>query len=224
METPPVSDQTRMLFQRVYAWMFLGLLISGATAYVVSGNSSFYELILYNGIIFYGLIIFELVLVLLLVWLFNRISTTLALVMFLLYSFVTGLTLSAIFLVYTLGSIGLVFFISAGMFGVISLYGYITKADLTKMGQILFMGLLGIVIASIVNLFLANSVMDFVISILAVIIFTGLTAYDTQKIKRMAGVGNIDVKKQAIRGALSLYLDFINLFLHLLRLLGKRRR
>ena len=224
METPQVSEQTRMLFQRVYAWMFLGLLISGATAYVVSGNSSLYEPLLYNDVIFYGLIIFELVLVLLLVWLFNRISTTLALIMFLLYSFVTGLTLSAIFLVYTLGSIGLVFFISAGMFGAISLYGYITKADLTKMGQILLMGLLGIVIASIVNLFLANSVMDFVISILAVIIFTGLTAYDTQKIKRMAAMSNIDVKKQAIRGALSLYLDFINIFLNLLRLLGKKRR
>lgn len=145
---------------------------------------------------------------------------------FLLYSFTSGLTLSVIFLAYTAESINTTFFITAGMFGVISLYGYATKADLSRTGQIAFMGLIGLIIASIVNMFMNNPQVDYIISIVGVLIFTALTAYDTQKIKQFAlGVeqGSEQESKAAIIGALTLYLDFINLFLYLLRFFGKRK-
>ena len=220
------AEEMRRFFQKVYAWMFLGLLISGATAFVVSSVPALYNLILFNKVIFFSLIIAELALVFSLVWMIKRIHAHLALFMFLFYCFMTGLTLSAIFLVYTTSSIGLVFFITAGMFGAMSVYGYYTKKDLTGIGQVLIMGLIGLVIASIVNIFLRNTLFDFVLSIIGVIIFTGLTAYDTQKIRKQNIIGNEGTPedlKESVMGALVLYLDFINLFLSLLKLLGKRK-
>ncbi|MDP3698719.1 MAG: Bax inhibitor-1/YccA family protein [Nanoarchaeota archaeon] len=221
-----IIEETRRFFQKVYAWMFLGLALSGLTAFVVASTPMLYTLILSNKIIFFGLLIAELILVFSLIGFLKRISANLAIFMFFLYCFMTGLTLSIIFLVYTIGSIGLVFFITAGMFGAMSTYGYFTKADLTKIGQVLIMALFGLIIASVVNLFMRNSTADFIISIIGVIIFTGLTAYDTQKIRKTNIIGNEGTPedtKESIMGALHLYLDFINLFLKLLRLLGKKK-
>ena len=206
--------------------MFLGLIISGITAYWVASDPSLYKVILLNEGIFYSLLIGELALVFGLVWLMKRISANIAIFMFLLYCFMTGLTLSVIFLVFTIESIGLAFFITACMFGIMSIYGYFTKTDLTQIGQVLIMGLFGIIIAGLVNLFLRNTLIDYIVSFIGVIIFTGLTAYDTQKIKKINIIGNEGTPedtKESIMGALELYLDFVNLFLSLLRLLGKRR-
>lgn len=221
-----VIEETRRFFQKVYGWMFLGLIISGITAYWVASDPSLYKFILLNEGIFYSLLIGELALVFGLVWLMKRISANIAIFMFLLYCFMTGLTLSVIFLVFTIESIGLAFFITACMFGVMSIYGYFTKTDLTQIGQVLIMGLFGIIIAGLVNLFLRNTLIDYIVSFIGVIIFTGLTAYDTQKIKKINIIGNEGTPedtKESIMGALELYLDFVNLFLSLLRLLGKRR-
>jgi len=176
-----VIEETRRFFQKVYGWMFLGLIISGITAYWVASDPSLYKVILLNEGIFYSLLIGELALVFGLVWLMKRISANIAIFMFLLYCFMTGLTLSVIFLVFTIESIGLAFFITACMFGVMSIYGYFTKTDLTQIGQVLIMGLFGIIIAGLVNLFLRNTLIDYIVSFIGVIIFTGLTAYDTQK-------------------------------------------
>ena len=221
-----VIEETRRFFQKVYGWMFLGLIISGITAYWVASDPSLYKFILLNEGIFYSLLIGELALVFGLVWLMKRISANIAIFMFLLYCFMTGLTLSVIFLVFTIESIGLAFFITACMFGVMSIYGYFTKTDLTQIGQVLIMGLFGIIIAGLVNLFLRNTLIDYIVSFIGVIVFTGLTAYDTQKIKKINIIGNEGTPedtKESIIGALELYLDFVNLFLSLLRLLGKRR-
>jgi FtsH-binding integral membrane protein len=147
-------------------------------------------------------------------------------VAFIIYSIVSGLTLSVIFLVYTIASIIATFFITAGVFGAMSAYGYFTKRDLTTMGNLLIMALLGLIIASVVNLFYFNSLLDWVITYAGVVIFVGLTAYDTQKIKNGNIIGNAGTdedKKEAIMGALTLYLDFINLFLKLLRIFGKKK-
>jgi uncharacterized protein len=220
------SDETKRFFQKVYGWMFLGLAISGLTAYFTAANPPLYMFILSNSLVFYGLLITELVLVIGLAARIEKMSASLATACFLFYCFITGLTLSVIFLVYVMESIGTVFFITAGMFGAMSVYGYSTNRDLTQVGQILIMGLFGIIIASIVNLFYRNNFLDFVVSIIGVIIFTGLTAYDTQKIKARNIIGNEGTQedaKESIMGALELYLDFINLFLKLLRLFGKRK-
>jgi len=222
-----IIDETSRFFQKVYGWMFFGLLISGITAYWIASDPTLYKSILFNKTIFYSLLFGELALVFGLVWLMKKISSQLAILMFLIYCFMTGLTLSVIFLVYTIESIGQVFFISAGMFGVMSVYGYFTKTDLTKIGQVLIMGLFGIVIAGLTNLFMKNSQLDYILSFIGVIVFTGLTAYDTQKIRKSNIIGNEGTSedtKESIVGALTLYLDFINLFLKLLRLFGKRRR
>lgn len=216
-------EETKTFFQKVYAWMFLGLIISGITAYIVGFNPSLYETILFNKPIFYTLLIGQLAMVLALVTHIRKISTSLATFLFFLYCFTTGLTLSVIFLIFTIKSIGMVFFITAGMFGIMSVYGYITKNDLTEIGQVLIMGLFGIILASLVNLFYNNHVVDYIVSIIGVIVFTGLTVYDTQKIRKTNIIGNEGTPedlKESIMGALTLYLDFINLFLELLWLLG----
>lgn len=220
------KEETNRFFQKVYAWMFFGLIISGITAYWIASDIALQKLILFSNL-FYGILIGELVLVFGLVWLIKKIPAKIAIIMFLVYCFMTGLTLSVIFLVYTIESIGLTFFIAATMFGIMSAYGYFTKRDLTQIGQVLIMGLIGLVIASIANLFLGNSMLDYILSFIGVIIFTGLTAYDTQKIRNANIIGNEGTPedtKESIMGALTLYLDFINLFLKLLRLMGKRRR
>lgn len=214
------------VFSKIFGWMFGGLLITGATAFYTATTPWLLEKIFTNNIYWIGLLIAELVLVIVLTARVNKMSKGAAITSFLLYSVVNGLTLSTIFLAYTFESIASVFFISAGMFGIMALYGYTTKKDLSKIGSILLMGLVGIILASLVNLFILNNTFSFIIAILAIVIFVGLTAYDVQRIKSMAyQVGNDSefTTKFAIIGALTLYLDFINLFLELLRIFGKSR-
>ncbi len=210
------------LVRQVYAWMGAGLAITAFLALVTVSSPSILQAITGNRILFYGMMIGELALVFTLSAAINRLSATAATLIFLAYSALNGLTLSVIFVIYTADSIASTFAVTAAMFGAMSLYGYTTKKDLTSWGSFLFMGLIGIVIASLVNIFLRSSSVSWVVSGIGVIVFTGLTAYDTWKIKEMAAAGE-DGRKPAILGALTLYLDFINLFLMLLRFMGGRR-
>lgn len=211
---------------KVYGWMAGALMVTGFVALLVVSNEALLEMIFGNMMVFYGLIILELVLVgYLAIWVRNMAASTATLV-FILYAAVNGLTLSFIFLIYTTGSIASTFFISAGTFGVMSIYGYVTKSDLSKWGNILFMGLMGIIIASIANLFMQSETLYWITTYVGVLVFVGLTAYDTQKIKNSAAIGTGDQEeesKAAVMGALTLYLDFINLFLKLLRIFGRRK-
>jgi hypothetical protein len=184
------------------------------------------EFIFSSRYIFMGLIIAELVCVGALVGAINRFSSQTATAVFIGYAVLNGLTLSSVFLAYTSASIVSTFFITASTFGIMSTYGYFTKRDLTSMGNLLLMGLIGLVIASLVNMFLHNEIIYWVTTFIGIIVFVGLIAYDTQKIKAMYQTGAIEgdnVRKGAILGALSLYLDFINLFLMLLRLFGRKK-
>lgn len=210
------------LMRQVYAWMGLGLAITAILAMVTVSTPALYKAIVGNRLVFYGLMIGELALVFILSAAINRLSAAVATLLFLGYSALNGLTLSVIFLVYTADSIASTFAVSAAMFGAMSLYGYVTKKDLTSWGSFLFMGLIGVVIASLVNIFLQSPAVSWVVSGIGVIVFTGLTAYDTWKIKELAAAGE-EGRKPAILGALTLYLDFINLFLMLLRFMGGRR-
>ena len=221
-----MSQAFPVLMRKVYVWMALALAITGMTAYYVATSPTILGTILSNNILFYGLIIAELALVIGLSAAINRLSLFTATLMFILYSVVNGATMSFIFLLYEMTSIATVFFITAGTFGAMAVVGYTTKKDLTSMGKILFMGLIGLVIASLVNIFLKSDGMTLVLSYVGVIIFVGLTAWDSQKIKYMlmqAPDVNEGTQKLALLGALTLYLDFINLFLYLLRIFGKRR-
>lgn len=219
------AEQTRFLL-RVYNWMGGGLLATGIVAYFASNSPAISGLIFSNPIIFFGLIIAELAMVGALAgWVMKMRAKTAAMVFFG-YALLNGLTLSFIFLTYTQSSITTAFVVTAGTFGAMSLYGATTKKDLTGMGSFLTMGLIGIIIASVVNIFLKSPMIYWVTSYLGILIFVGLTAYDTQKILRMNILGNEGTEedtKEAIRGALTLYLDFINLFLMLLRVMGDRR-
>ena len=210
--------------QRVYFWMFVGLLITAATAFYVSTQPSIYEPLIQSDL-FIVLLLAQLVTVGVLVAFIRRIPDALAEVTFVLYTFITGLTFSVIFLVFTISSIGLVFFITAGMFGFMSVYGYFTKTDLTSLGHILTMLLFGLVLSLLMNLFLQNQILDIVLSLLGVLVFSGLAAHDTQKIKEIYESDDPaeDLLKKEIIGALDLYLDFVNLFLSLIRLMGRRR-
>jgi FtsH-binding integral membrane protein len=197
-------------------------------AFYVSNSESLIRLIFGNQLIFFGLIIAELVLVFSLAGRAHKMQASTATGMFVLYAALNGATLSAIFLIYTKSSITSTFFICAATFVACSIYGMTTKRDLTSLGGFMTMGLIGIIIASVVNLFIRSSGMNMIISYIGVIVFVGLTAYDTQKLKTMAlsqpdGLEAGVVRKGAILGALSLYLDFINLFLMLLRILGSSR-
>lgn len=215
------------LFRNVYMWMAFALVITGITALIVADSPNLVESIVMNRIVFYGLIIAEFALVWYISARIHKISFTTATMLFILYSLINGLTLSVIFLVYTTSSIASTFFVTAGTFGVMCLYGYFTKRDLTSLGNLCFMALIGLIIASVVNIFWSNSTMYWIITYAGVLIFVGLTAYDTQKIKRLLLSEGTEVnettQKIALMGALSLYLDFINLFLYLLRLLGDRK-
>jgi FtsH-binding integral membrane protein len=175
-----------------------------------------------NRLVFYGLVIGELGLVFAISGAIDKLSAQAASFLFILYAALNGVTMAVIFMVYTAESIGSTFVITAATFGAMSAYGYLTRRDLTSWGSFLFMGLIGVVIASVVNIFTQSSAASWIISAIGVIVFTGLTAYDTWKIKAMAAAG-AEGRKPAILGALTLYLDFINLFLMLLRLLGNRR-
>ena len=221
-----VQTDVKSFLLRVYNWMAMGLAITGLTAFAVSSSESMIELFLMNRMMFYGLLIVQVLLVFGISGAINKIPSIVAVGAFFLYAFLNGLTLSVLFLVYTHASVYSTFLICAMMFASVSVLGYITKMDLSKMGSFLFMALIGLIIASVVNMFLANSTLYWIISYAGVLIFVGLTAYDTQKIKQMAynmEAGSETGKKGAIIGALTLYLDFINMFLFLLRILGNRR-
>lgn len=214
-----------VLMRKVYLWMALAMVITGLTSYYVA-SSSLIELIYANQFLFWGLLIGEFALVIGLSAAIDKLSLPIATLMFVLYSVVNGATLSFIFLLYTATSIVSVFFITAVTFSVMAVYGYFTKKDLTSLGRLLFMGLVGIIIASLVNIFVQSSGMSLIVSYIGVLVFVGLIAYDSQKIKTMlmqAPDASESMQKLALLGALSLYLDFINLFLHLLRILGSRR-
>jgi FtsH-binding integral membrane protein len=214
--------------QSVYQWMAVGLALTGFVAYTVASSQTLLELIFGNKLIFFGLIIGELALVLTLSARINKMEASTATIMFLAYSALNGATLSSIFIVYAMSSIASTFFICSATFVACSVYGMTTKRDLTSFGSFFMMGLFGIIIASVVNLFIRSSAMQMIISYIGVIVFVGLTAYDTQKIKVMALTQPSDleagvIRKGAIIGALELYLDFINLFLMLLRIFGSSR-
>ena len=217
-------DVQNTLLRKSYVWMAAALLITGLTSYYVATSPAVLSLIFGNRLVLYGMIIGELALVFGLSASIQRISVVTATLMFVLYSVLNGALLSSIFLVFTLGSIATTFFVTAGTFAVMALYGSITKTDLSRMGNILLMALIGLIIALVVNIFVKSTMFEMVISAIGVIIFTGLTAYDAQKIKALTyGVEEDDeTQKLAVLGALTLYLDFVNLFLYLLRFLGRR--
>lgn len=220
-----VSEAFPVLMRKVYVWMTLALAITGFTAFGVATSPGILQAIYSNQILFWGLVIAEFALVFGVTAAINKLSLTTATLMFILYSVINGALLSYIFLAYTASSVAIVFFITAGTFGVMALIGYTTKADLSSMGKILFMALIGLVIATVVNLFVKSDGLTMILSYVGVLIFVGLTAYDTQKIKNMllqAPDASEAAQKMALLGALTLYLDFINLFIYLLRILGKR--
>jgi FtsH-binding integral membrane protein len=223
----PAQVRVNEFIRSVYNWMAIGLGLTGFVAFYVSNSETLLKLIFGNQLIFFGLIIGELVLVFTISARVHKMQASTATSLFVLYAALNGATLSAIFLIYTRASITSTFFICAATFIASSIYGMVTKRDLTSMGQFMFMGLIGIVIASVVNLFVRSSGISLIVSYIGVIVFVGLTAYDTQKLRAMAlsqpeGLDSSIVRKGAILGALALYLDFINLFLMLLRILGNR--
>ena len=214
------------LMRKVYVWMTLALVITGLTAYGIANSPGLFYAIVSNHFLFWGLVIGEFALVLAINSAIHRLSITTATLLFILYSVVNGATLSVIFMVYALTSIANVFFITAGTFAVMAFIGYTTKKDLTSLGRMLFMGLIGIIIATVVNIFLGSSMLNMIVSYVGILVFIGLTAYDSQKIKRLlytADSTDESAQKIALLGSLTLYLDFINLFLMLLRIFGGNR-
>lgn len=228
VSTPRAEVVVNDYVRSVYNWMGIGLSLTGFIAYYVSTNEAMSRMIFGNPMLFFGLLIGQLALVFAISGMVQRMSAGTATLLFVLYSGLTGVTLSFIFLAYTRTSIFSTFFICAGTFVACSIYGWTTKRDLTSLGGFLLMGLFGIIIATVVNMFIRSSGMQMIISYIGVLVFVGLTAYDTQKIKNMALTQPADldgavIRKGAILGALSLYLDFINLFLMLLRIFGQSR-
>lgn len=217
--------EQRSFMAKVYGWMCLGLIITATISFMTAQRPELVEDIFSNSLVLWSLIILEIILVASLAGWIHKMSASTATFVFVAYSAINGLTLSSIFLVYTFSSITSTFLITAGMFGIMSIYGYVTKKDLTSWGNILFMMLIGLILGSIVNIFLSSETLYWVTTYIGVIVFVGLTAYDTQKIKEMNIIGNEGTeedRKEAILGALTLYLDFINLFLYLLRIFGGR--
>jgi len=221
-----VQANVRTFLYNVYALMSTALVVTAGTAYLVSQTPGVRDIIVTNTWALIAVVLVQFGLVIALSAFIQRISFPVALLLFYLFAISIGLTTSVIFLVYTDASIFITFLITAGMFGVMSIYGYLTRSDLTTAGNIAFMGLIGIVIAGLVNMFVKSTQFDLIISGIGVLVFTVLTAYDTQKLKMMAQHMFADrdtVAKAAVVGALTLYLDFINLFLFLLRFMGKKR-
>jgi FtsH-binding integral membrane protein len=220
------EETQRGFINRVYAWMAFGLFVTAAAALATISTPGLLKAITSNMIVFLGLLITELVLVVVLSAAVNRISPAVAGLLFFAYAALNGVTLSILLLVYTQSSIAITFGITACMFGIMTLYGYTTHQDLTKLGSLLFMALIGMVLASVINIFLKSSAIYWITTYVGVLIFTGLVAYDTQKLKRMSLMVSQDgelMQKASINGALALYLDFINLFMLLLRILGRRK-
>lgn len=226
MNSQVIAEEQQRFMVKVYNWMTAGLVTTGAMAFYTANSETMMNLIVQNRIIFFALIIAQLGLVFYLSSAVQRMTASQATGTFILYSGLNGITFSFIFLAYTASSITSAFLVTAGTFGVMSLYGYTTSKDLTSWGSFLFMGLIGLIIASLVNLFLHSPALTWITTYAGVLIFVGLTAYDTQKIKMMNVLGNEGTdedQKEAIIGALTLYLDFINLFLMILRIMGDRR-
>lgn len=220
------STTLPVLMRKVYTWMTLALVITGVTAWGVAHSPAILQMIMTNKILFFGILIGELALVWGVSAAINRLSLTTATLLFVLYSVLNGVTMSFIFLAYTYESVASVFLITAGTFAAMAFFGYFTKTDLSSIGRILFMALIGLIIATIVNIFLKSSGFSMILNYLGVLIFVGLTAWDTQKIKQMLSMAEDTgetAQKVALMGALSLYLDFINLFIHLLRIMGNSR-
>ena len=213
------------LMRKTYLWMSMALVITGLTAYVVATNAAISNFLFMHSQLIWILFLAEIGLVIGLSAAIRKISLSAATLMFVAYAALNGVTFSSLFYVYTMGSLASTFFITAGTFGAMSLVGFFTKADLSSMGKILLMALIGLFIASVVNIFVASSGLEVLRTYLGVLIFVGLTAYDTQKIKQMflmAPDASEATQKYAVLGALTLYLDFINLFLYLLRIFGRR--
>lgn len=229
MQTTEISARVideRAFVARVYWWMAVALCLTAVVALWTASTPALQQMILGNQVVFFGLIIGELGLVFYLSFRIAKMSVQAASVAFVVYSLLNGLTLSIIFLAFTAGSIASTFFVTAGTFAFMSAYGYFTKTDLTRIGNICFMALIGLILATLVNIFWNNSTLYWITTYAGVLIFVGLTAYDTQKIKKigqMVDETSDEGKKAAVMGALTLYLDFINLFLMLLRIFGRRR-
>lgn len=232
METSNLSSiysktAQRALFRNVYVWMTMALAITGLVAMYMAKSLTLLQMILGSSFGMWGLLIAEIGLVWYLSARIRQISFTTATVLFIIYSILNGATLSVIFLAYTASSIASTFFITAGTFAAMGIYGYVTKKDLSSLGSLCIMGVIGLIIATVVNIFLASDALTMVISYIGVALFVGLTAYDTQKIKRLLLSNDMEVNEEtqkiALLGALTLYLDFINLFLYLLRILGNRK-
>lgn len=212
--------------QKVYLWMTFALTLTGFVAYRTTQSEFLLELIFSSSFGFIGLILAELALVFWISSGIQRMSSNMAIGLFLLYSVLNGMTLSVLLIAYTGASVASTFFITAGMFGAMSVYGYTTKQDLSSWGNLLFMALIGLILASVVNIYLQSSGLYWLINYIGVLVFVGLTAYDTQKIKQIAAqviVESEEGRKVAILGALTLYLDFINMFIFMLKILGNRR-
>lgn len=214
-----------VLMRKVYTWMTLALVITGVTAYGVANSPALLQAIYSSKLTFFGLIAAELGIVFYTSSRIHKLALSTATILFTLFSVINGATLASIFVVYSATSITKTFFITAGTFAAMAFIGYTTKRDLTKMGGILMMALIGLIIAGIVNMFVASSTLDLIVSGIGVLIFVGLTAWDSQNIKRMLAMApdaGEQAQKIALLGALSLYLDFINMFLYLLRFFGNR--
>lgn len=220
------ADTINAFMRGIYGWMSTGMLLTAAAAWLTANSAFGLGLLKSPGLVI-GLVLVQFGLVIGLSAAINKLSGTTATLMFLAYSTLTGITLSSIFFVYSMASIFQAFVVTAGMFGAMSVYGMVTKRDLTSMGSFMFMGLIGIVLASVVNMFVKSSAMSYAISVIGVFVFVGLTAYDTQKLKYMGEAMPLNdgtaVRRGTILGALTLYLDFLNLFLMLLRLFGSSR-
>lgn len=224
-ETNEVLSAQRTLLKNVYCWMALALVVTGLTSYYVASSERILSLM--GSGLYIGLLIAEVVLVVILSARIHKMSFTTAGIVFVIYSILNGVTLSVLLMIYTFESIALAFFITAGTFTAMALIGHFTKKDLSSMGQILLMALIGLIIATVVNLFIGSSTFQYILSYVGVIIFVGLTAYDAQKIKNQINEFGTEISentmKLALMGALELYLDFINLMIYILRILGSRR-
>lgn len=226
ISTAEAEELQRAFLVKVYGWMMAGLLITGAASMLTLNTPGLLEMLYSSQWVVLALFLVQIGLVGWLSLRLEKMTAATATTIFIGYAALTGLTLSIIFLMYTTESLASTFIVTAGMFGVMSAYGYFTKRDLSGLGSFLMMGLIGMILASVVNIFLGNSTIYWITTYIGILIFVGLTAYDTQKIKAMglsATMGSEAEQKGAIMGALKLYLDFINLFLLLLRVLGKRR-
>jgi len=224
--TEEIRTETAKFITKVYGWMALALVVTGVIALWTVMHPEMIANIVGSKLVFYALVFGELGCVIYLTSMINRMTAQTAIAAFMLYAVLNGLTLSILFLIYTADSLASTFFVTAGTFGAMSAYGYFTKKDLTSMGNLAMMALIGVIIASVVNMFLQNSTLSWITSCLGVLIFVGLTAYDTQKLKNINVVGlegTEEEKKLSIIGALTLYLDFINLFILLLRFFGRRK-